>query len=189
MNLINAIACVSSDSGLGRTDGSLLFHIKNDLQRFKELTLNNHVLMGRKTFDSIVEMRGGKLLPNRHTAIITRNKDYKSKYGEHVYTDLSRIINHAKTLTDKDKTIWICGGGELYSEMLEHCSEIYLTHVNKHIEGDDIIYYPMQKQIDLGFIPVETSEDFWSDKYQCYYKFVRYEKPNKTDEGDENGKE
>lgn len=181
---IKIIACISSNSGLGMNDGSLLFHIKEDLQKFKNITSEEKgsiLLFGRKTFDSIISLRG-KPLPDRLSVVLTRDANYKSKYGEQVYTDLTRLINHSKTLTDKDKTIFICGGGELYSQLLEFSDEILLTIVNKHVEAD--VYYPMELQESLNFVEVETSEDFYSEKYNAYYKFVRYVKDNNLEEGE-----
>ena len=175
------IANISSNSGIGKTNGDLLFHIKEDMNFFRDTTKGNVVLFGRKTFDSIISLRG-KPLEGRINAILTNNENYESKYGEQVYTDLNRIINHSKTLTENDKTIYVAGGMEIYKSLLPHCDEVLLTHVNKHVEAD--IYYPIELQEELGFKAVKESEDFYSEKYDAYYKFVRYVKDNIMEGGE-----
>jgi len=171
---LKIIACISSNSGLGKNNGELLFHIKEDLQRFKEITSENGsiVIMGRKTFDSIVKLTGGAL-KDRINVVLTRDENYESKYGELAYNSVDRIINHHKTMVDSDKKIFVIGGEEIYNIMLPFASEAILTIVNKHVEEADA-FYPIDLQDSLGFVPIEQSEDFYSDKYECYYKFVRY---------------
>lgn len=177
---IAIIACISSNGALGN-DNKLLFNIKEDLQRFKQLTGDgNIVVQGRKTFDSIIEMNG-KPLPNRINVILTRDEEYESKHGELAYTSVDRIINHHKTMGDKDKKVYVIGGEEIYKEFLPFAAEIMLTIVNKHIEEADA-FYPVDLQDELGFTPTEE-EEFYSDKYDAYYKFVRYAKAKDTAEG------
>jgi|SRR6185312_12162420 len=170
---ISVIAAISSNAALGN-DNELLFHIKEDLKRFKELTKNQIVIQGRKTFDSIVKMNG-RPLPNRLNVVMSRDENYESRYGEQVYTSIDRIINHHETMGDKDKKIFVIGGEQTYKLFLPYTTEIFLTHVNKHVAEVDSLY-PLQLQEELGFYPVETSEDFYSEEYDAYYKFVRYVK-------------
>lgn len=169
--MISLIACISSDSGLGNGN-ALLFNIKRDLKRFRELTEGQIVVMGMRTFESIIEMNG-KPLPGRTNVVLTRNKEYRPKYGEFVFHDVESILKHCKTMNNEvDKKVYICGGGQVYSSFLVHADEILLTIVNKHVEAT--AFYPMETQIDLGFYPIKESEDFYSEKYDAYYKFVRY---------------
>lgn len=176
---ISIIAAISSNAALGNNN-ELLFHIKEDLQRFKRLTEGQIVIMGRVTFDSIIEMNG-KPLPNRINVILTRDENYESKHGEQAYTSIDRIINHHKTMGDKDKKVYICGGEQIYKEFLPYADEILLSIVNKHIEEVDA-FYPIEIQDELGFVAVEE-EEFYSDKYEAYYKFVRYTKPEEIEGG------
>ena len=178
-NLISIISCISSDSGLGNNN-TLLFNIKNDLKRFQQLTKNQIVVMGMRTFESIIEMNG-KPLPNRVNVVLTRNKSHQPQFGEFIFHDVESILRHCKTLNDDiDKKVYIIGGGQVYSSFLEHTNEILLTIVNKHVEAD--AFYNMQLQIDLGFTPIEESEEFYTEKYDAYYKFVRYVKQEKSEE-------
>lgn len=183
-NLISIISCISSDSGLGNNN-ALLFNIKNDLKRFQQLTKNQIVVMGTRTFESIVEMNG-KPLPNRVNVVLTRNKSYQPQFGEFVFHDVESILKHCKTLNDDiDKKVFIIGGGQVYASFLEHTNEILLTIVNKHVEAD--AFYPMHLQDELGFIPIEESEEFYTEEYDAYYKFVRYTKANEIEGGVDDG--
>jgi dihydrofolate reductase len=177
---ITLIACISSNAALGNNN-KLLFNIKEDLQRFKRLTKNQIVVMGRKTFDSIIEMNG-KPLANRINVVLTRDENYESKHGEQAYTSIDRIINHHKTMGDKDKKVYVIGGSEVYRELLPFADEILITHVNKHIEEADT-FYPIYLQDELGFTPIEESEEYYTEKYDAYYKFVRYTKSEDVMEG------
>ena len=69
--MISIIAAVAENNALGK-DNQLIWHLPADLKRFKKVTLNHHIIMGRKTFESL-----GKPLPNRTSIIITRNKNYQ----------------------------------------------------------------------------------------------------------------
>lgn len=151
--MIKLIACVSSNFALGK-DNDLLFKIEEDMQRFRKFTENNIVLMGRKTYDSIIEMNG-KPLPKRVTVILTRDKNMKPKKSEFVFNSVESIVNHCQTLNeDSDKTVWVCGGAESYKALLPYVKEIRLTIVDKHVEDADT-FYPIELQESLGFTELE----------------------------------
>ena len=87
--MITIIAAIAENSALGK-DNQLIWHLPADLKRFKKVTLNHHIIMGRKTFESL-----GKPLPNRTTIIITRNPNY-SVEGCIVVNSLQDAIIAAK---------------------------------------------------------------------------------------------
>ena len=87
--MITIIAAIANNNALGK-DNQLIWHLPADLKRFKKVTLNHHIIMGRKTFESL-----GKPLPNRTTIIITRNKEYKQE-GCIVVNSLVEAIKAAK---------------------------------------------------------------------------------------------
>lgn len=173
---MNLIVCVSRNYGLGMSNGDLLFHIEEDLARFKKKTSGGVVVMGMKTFQSIIDMNG-KPLPKRTSVVLTRKKKYKSKYGEIVFNNVESIVNHCKTLTDKDKEVWVCGGAEIYRQLLPHVEKVHMTMVYKDTPESEI-YYPMDAQESLGFYPENSSEEFYSEKYDVRYKFITYKRPS-----------
>lgn len=172
---IKIIACVDEQNGLGYKD-DLLFKIKEDLSRFKKLTTNNICVFGMKTFNSILAMNNNIPLNKRISVILTRNKDYESQHGEFIYHDIESILKHCKTLTDTDKTVYICGGAEIYSQLMPYASEVLLTRIHKEADKVDT-YYPMYLQDELKFEIVE-SETHYSEKYDCEYSFETYTNPN-----------
>lgn len=179
--MISLIACISSNGALGNKQ-QLLFHIKEDLQRFKSASEGQIVVMGMRTFESIIEMNG-KPLPNRINVVLTKNEDYVSQYGEIVFNSVEKIISHHATMGDKDKKIIVAGGNSVYKEFLPYTNEVLLTIVNKHIENADT-FFPIEYQEKLGFSIIEQSEEFYTEKYDAYYKFVRYVKSETIEEGE-----
>lgn len=169
---MNLIVCVSGNFGLGMNNGDLLFHIGEDLARFKKKTSGGVVVMGMKTFQSIIDMNG-KPLPKRTSVVLTRKKKYKSKYGEIVFNNVESIVNHCKTLTDKDKEVWVCGGAEIYKQLLPHVEKVYMTMVYKDTPESEI-YYPVSTQDALGFKVCSESKIMYDEKNKVYYQFVEY---------------
>jgi dihydrofolate reductase len=118
------------DRALGK-NGKLLWHIPEDLKRFKELTLGHPVIMGRKTFDSIVSMIG-KPLPNRTNIVVTRQNLCID--GALVFNSLEKAIEAAKAIDDEE--VHIGGGAEIYAQALPYTDRLYLTLIDAEKEAD-----------------------------------------------------
>ncbi|CAH1904911.1 Dihydrofolate reductase [Candidatus Nitrotoga sp. HW29] len=108
----------------------LPWHIPADLKRFKSLTMGHHLIMGRKTFDSI-----GKLLPGRTTVVVTRNQALKIEGCIMAYS-----LEDAISACAGDDEIFIVGGAELYALAMSLVGTIYLTEIMQDIAGDT--YFP-----------------------------------------------
>lgn len=118
-------------------DNKMPWHISDDLKRFKALTTGHPVIMGRKTFDSIIGYLG-KPLPNRTSIIISRS-EFKSGFDSSpTYTSIADSITHAKKIASKDNLdeIFIIGGAQIYTQSLHIADRIHLTQVDKPVEGD-----------------------------------------------------
>jgi len=126
------------NGALGK-DGKLLWHIPEDLKRFKALTLNHPIIMGRKTFESIVAMLG-KALPDRTNIVVTRDPSW-SYEGAIVVHSLEEGIKEAKEIDSEE--IFIGGGGEIYKAALPYVDKLYLTLIDDEKEGDS--YFPPYK--------------------------------------------
>lgn len=124
----------------------LLWHIPADLKRFKELTLGHPVIMGRKTFESILAMLG-KPLPGRTNIVVTRNIDY-SYPGVKVATSLE--AGFMRALEENPTEIHIGGGAEIYKEALPYTDKLYLTLVESEAYADT--FFPEYENL---FIPVK----------------------------------
>ncbi|HVM73459.1 MAG TPA: dihydrofolate reductase [Candidatus Paceibacterota bacterium] len=110
----------------------LIWHIPDDLKRFRDLTRGHPVVMGRKTFESIVAMRGSGL-PNRPNIVVTRDPNWEFKDAI-VAHSLEEGIAKAKELDQEE--IFIGGGGEIYTQALPLVDKLYLTLIDDEKEGD-----------------------------------------------------
>ncbi len=119
------IAAVAENNALGK-DNEMIWHLPDDFKRFKQLTTGHHIIMGRKTFESLP-----KLLPNRTHIIITRQKDYNPENCI-VVDSLQKAIEKAP----KDQDTFIIGGGEIYNLGLPFADKIELTRVHAEFEAD-----------------------------------------------------
>ena len=119
------IAAMAQNRVIGRGN-TIPWHIPGEQQRFKAMTMGHTLIMGRKTFESI-----GRPLPGRQTIIISRNREYRAA-GCSVAQSLSAAI----ALCPAETTIFIAGGGEIYREALHLAESIYLTVLDREIDGD-----------------------------------------------------
>lgn len=157
---INIIAAIGKNKELGK-DNKLLWHIKKDLQRFKELTLNHPVIMGRKTFESI-----GRILPNRTNIIITRDKSLNIPNTIITYS-VDEAIDAAKK-SEGAEEIFIIGGGQIFKEAVNLADKLYLTIVDKDFEADT--FFPDYKD----FKKVVFKQEGESEGFK--YTFIDLEK-------------
>lgn len=144
---IAAIVAMNEDRVIGRVDGGMPWHYSEDLKRFRRLTLNTCVIMGRHTFESI----GGKPLPKRRNIVLSRrvvSPSDRQTFGDNeadttslvFVTSLDAAINAA--VTRGEDRIWIIGGGQLYDQALDRCDLIDVTYVPDKVYGDDLVYFP-----------------------------------------------
>jgi dihydrofolate reductase len=121
-----AIAAMSLNRVIG-AGSRIPWHLPEDFKWFKKMTTGHVIIMGRKTFESI-----GKPLPNRTNVVLTRS--LTPIPGVEMLSDLNQL-EHRKELWD-GRDIFICGGGQIYRQTLPMCSDLYLTVVNRVVEGD-----------------------------------------------------
>ncbi len=126
-----AIVAAVSDNGVIGKGGELPWHIPEDLKRFRKLTDGHVVLMGRKTYESIVK-RLGKPLPNRTNVVITRQSDYPFPPEVKSF----RGIEAALEALQNEPTIFVIGGGEIYRHLQDRVDLLHITHVHQTVEGD-----------------------------------------------------
>lgn len=125
--MINLICAVSNNNIIGKDNKLPWPMIKEDMKRFRKLTTNNIIVMGRKTFESI----GNKPLKNRFNIVLTKQLKY-SNYDNLMFTD---NINHILEIY-KNKNIYVIGGNEIYKQFLKYTDLIYLTKLNNNYFGD-----------------------------------------------------
>jgi dihydrofolate reductase len=124
MTQIVLVAALSENHAIGK-DNQLLWHLPEDLKRFRAMTLGHTVVMGRKTFESI-----GKPLPKRKNVVLSRNTNWLHPEVL-VYNDLEKAIAACA-----EETLMILGGAEIYSQSMPLADRLELTHVHSHFKGD-----------------------------------------------------
>ena len=143
--MMNAIAAVSARWGIGKNN-DLLFHIREDMRRYRTLTAGGAVLMGRKTLDSLP---GGRPLPQRRNIVITRNPHF-TREGVEVIHSIPEALRLAGELEDA----WVIGGGEIYAALLPNCKRCYITRVSADPPFDtafpDLDRLPNWRLLDAG---------------------------------------
>lgn len=122
---ISIIAAMAENRVIGR-DNALPWHLPEDLKHFRNLTMGHHILMGRKTFESI-----GKPLPGRISVVISRNPGF-----HHPGILRASSIEEAISLCKGDDEIFLIGGAELYRQAIEVADRMYLTEIRVCFEGD-----------------------------------------------------
>lgn len=153
-----AIAAVSQNWGIGK-DNELLFHISGDMKRFRSLTLDKTVLMGRKTLES---MPGGKGLPRRRNLVLTSNAAYAAQEAEVVTSPVQAVLAAGEDAA-------IIGGESVYRLFLPLCERVYITKIFAEAEAD--AFFP-DLDADPRWQVEQESEVFEEDGLR--YQFVDY---------------
>ncbi len=117
-------------------DNKMPWHISDDLKHFKALTTGHPVIMGRKTFESIIGYLD-KPLPNRDNIIISRS-DFKNEFNVPVFSDIKTAIEHGKelALNQNKGELFIIGGAQIYAQSIEYANSLHLTKIHRNVEGD-----------------------------------------------------
>ncbi len=164
MTEIIIIASVSKNDVIGNNGNQQIF-IKKDLARFKELTLNHPVIMGRVTFQAILA-KTGKLLKNRTNIVISSNPEIANGYDCKVFTNLQNALEFAKQV---DETIFIIGGAKIFALAIDFANKLEITRFDKDIEGD--AYFPKINNTEWKIInEIEDEEDDLRFRFQTYVK-------------------
>lgn len=125
MTSLSIIAAVASNRVIGR-DNDLPWHLPEDLKQFRCLTMGHHIIMGRKTFESL-----GRLLPGRTTVVVSRQPGYAVEGAK-----VAAGLREALAACAGDEEVFVIGGAELYREALALADKLYLTEIEAEFDGD-----------------------------------------------------
>ncbi|MFD2915639.1 dihydrofolate reductase [Psychroserpens luteus] len=155
------IVAAGDDNAIGK-DNDLIWHLSDDLKRFKSLTNGHCIIMGRKTFESFP-----KPLPNRTHIVITRQNNYKAPDGIIVVNNMEDALDAARN----DKQPFIIGGGEIYKQSMGLADRIEITRVH-HKFPDADTYFP---EIDMSkWKETARKEHSKDDKHEFSFTFLTY---------------
>jgi len=161
-----SIAAVGKNNELGK-DNDLLWHLPKDFKRFKKLTTGHFIIMGRKTFESFP-----KPLPNRTHIVITRQKNYSNEHCIVVHD-----LDNALKLVEKEKVVFVIGGGEIYKQFMPIVHELEITKVHAEFEADT--YFP---EIDSEIWELAKEEAHQKDeRHKFDFSFQTYKRKNQNE--------
>ncbi len=153
MILKSAIVAYNKKLAIGK-EGRLLWQDDVNLERFKALTIDHAIIMGRKTHESI-----GKVLPHRHNIIISRDRDFiPLGIPAFVAQNLERAFGVATLhcMDRKQDEVFIIGGGEIYKQALPLCDRLYVSEFDNELEGDTC--FPTIDPSEWAEITVEKTD-------------------------------
>ncbi|MDO7172965.1 dihydrofolate reductase [Mariniflexile sp. AS56] len=159
---LTIIVAAAENDAIGKHN-KLIWHISDDLKRFKSLTSGHHIIMGRKTFESFP-----KPLPNRRHVVITRNSNYQVPEGVVVVSSLEAAIKACAS----DPQPYIIGGGEIYKQAILVADKLELTRVHESFPADT--FFP---KVDTTVWKVTNSVIHKKDdKNEFDFTFLTYER-------------
>ena len=153
---VNIIVAVANANAIGR-NGDLVYHLRADLRRFKEITWGHTVIMGRKTWESLPK----GALPGRRNIVITRNVDFEAEGAEVVHS-----LSEALDCLNNEEKGFIIGGAEIYRQALSVAEQLYLTRIFADAPGADTFFPDINADdwVITGstecFVDAETSTEF-----------------------------
>lgn len=133
---VSIIVAIARNGVIGR-DNDLPWRLSADLRRFKALTMGHHLLLGRKTFESI-----GRPLPGREMIVVSHGKP-ELPDGVHLSCSVQDGIERARSFGEDE--LFVAGGASIYATVLPTCDRVYLTRVEATVEGD--VWFP---DVDFG---------------------------------------
>ncbi len=158
---ISIIVAIAQNFAIGKNN-ELLFHLPNDLKRFKQITTGHPVIMGRNTLLSLPK----GALPNRRNIVITDNPEEIFERCEMVFS-----IDEAVEAVKTEKEAFIIGGGMIYSQFYPIAGKLYLTLVHKDYDAD--VYFP---EIDYTEWNESFREDHSDEKNSFNYSYLNLER-------------
>ncbi len=161
--MLSIIVAKAKNNVIGK-DNQLLWHIPDDLKRFKKFTTGHTIIMGRKTFKSLE-----KILPNRKHIVFTQNPDFKVD-DENVKVVHSML--QIQEYIENDEEAFVIGGAIIYNLLMPYVKKMYITEIDKDFDGD--AFFPKidetkWKEVSREKGPEDEGNDFT-------YEYVTYEK-------------
>lgn len=158
---VSLIAALAENRVIGRNN-TLPWRLPADLKRFRRLTTDHPIILGRKNYESI-----GRPLPNRTNIVVTRDRNYRAP-GCTVVDSLEAAFAAAGSVTE----IFVIGGAELYTQTLARADRLYLTYVHAPIAGDTL--FPEFALDD--WIEIERERHEADAEHAYAYSFVTYDR-------------
>ena len=161
--MLSIIVAKAKNNIIGK-DNSLIWHLPEDLKRFKQITTGHTIIMGRKTFESL-----GRVLPNRHHVVLCNDMtmDIDDKNVE-ILEDISMLDKYINS----DEENFVIGGATMYRLLMPYCTKMYITEIDKDFEGD--VSFPKIDENEWKIVSKEKGpEDGVNDFDYDYVTYVK----------------
>ena len=161
--MLSIIVAKAKNNIIGK-DNALIWHLPEDLKRFKKLTTNHTIIMGRKTFESL-----GRVLPNRYHIILCNDAQMQiDNENVEILDDISMLDKYI----NDNKEHFVIGGATMYRLLMPYCQKMYITEINQEFEGD--VSFP---EINMNEWKITQREQGLKDEKNPYdYEYVTYER-------------
>lgn len=159
--IISLLVAADENGGIG-FQNKLPWHLPADLKYFKQLTLHHHVLMGRKTFESI-----GKPLPQRVNLVLTSDKEYHAA-GIITVNSINDAINFAREAVEDE--LFVIGGAKVFKNFIDTAHKLYLTRIHAAFEAD--VFLPFE--VDPSWQLLDSEHHSADEKNKWPYTFQTY---------------
>ncbi len=163
--MLSIIVAIAKNNVIGK-DNQLIWHLPEDLKRFKQLTTGHTIIMGRKTFESL-----GRVLPNRKHIVLCNDTILKIEdENVEVITDIKELDKYIQS----EEEHFVIGGATIYKLLIPYTNKMYITKIHQEFEGD--VYFP------------EINKDEWQEVFKekgikdeknpYDYEYINYERIN-----------
>ncbi len=159
--MLSTIVAIANNNVIGK-DNKLIWHLPEDLKRFKQITTGKNIIMGRKTFESL-----GRVLPNRKHIILCNDMkmDIDNENVE-ILDDISKLDKYINS----DEENFVIGGATIYKLLMPYVNKLYITKINQDFEGD--VYFPEIKEAEWKEISKEKG--LKNDENPYDYEYITY---------------
>ena len=159
--MLSIIVAIANDNVIGK-DNKLIWHIPEDLKRFKSITTGHTMVMGRKTFESL-----GRILPNRKHVILCNDMELNiDDENVEVLDDISKLDKYINS----DEEIFVIGGATIYKLLMPYAKKLYITRINQDFVGD--VYFPEIK--DDEWQEVKRESGLKNEENPFDYEYIDY---------------
>lgn len=159
--MLSIIVAVAKNNVIGK-DNKLIWHLPEDLKRFKKLTSGHTIIMGRKTFESL-----GRVLPNRkHIVLCNDAKLNVENQNVKIINDVSLLDEYINSAEEN----FVIGGATIYKLLMPYANKMYITQINEEFEGD--VYFPKIDEKEWNI--VETEKGLKNEQNPFDYEYVTY---------------
>ena len=162
--IVSLLVGVDEAGGIGKR-GKEPWRLSDDLKRFKSLTWGHHMIMGRKTYESI-----GRALPGRTSIVITRNPDFQAP-GCLIVSSLASALRLAEEQGEQEA--FVIGGGQIFSQALPLAQRLHLTRVHANLDCD--VFFP--PLVEREWAVIEHSEHPADEKNEFPFTYLLLERP------------